>query len=137
MDLGGLPLFQMMSTKMEWLGRRQRVLAQNIANADTPGYAPKDLDPIDFKSKFKRDTFRLQLAVTNTGHIDSKIRQSAFGDEKEARKKYEISPTGNAVVLEEQLIKVADNAGQHQLATSLYRKNLNLFRIALGRQGGQ
>ncbi len=137
MDLGGLPIFQMMTTKMEWSGRRQRVLAQNISNADTPGYTPKDLEPIDFKDKFRRDNFQLQLAVTDLSHIQSKVQQTAFGDEKEARKNYEISPTGNAVVLEEQLIKVADNAAAHQLATSLYRKNVNLFRIALGRQGGQ
>lgn len=137
MDLGGLPIFQMMTAKMEWSGKRQRVLAQNISNADTPGYAPKDLEPIDFKKKFRHEAFRLQLATTDSSHIQSKIQQSAFGDAKEARKNYEISPTGNAVILEEQLIKVADNSAAHQLATSLYRKNVNLFRIALGRQGGQ
>ena len=137
MDLGSLPVFKMMTAKMNWLETRQRVLSQNIANADTPGYRPKDLEEIDFKSNFRRSEFRLQLAVTNQNHVQSKIQQSSFGDEKESRKSYEVSPTGNAVVLEEQLIKVADSAGAHQLATSLYRKNINLFRIALGRQGGQ
>lgn len=137
MNLGTLPVFQMMTSKMDWLERRQRVLAQNIANADTPGYTPKDLDKIDYKRKFRRETFRLQLATTNPGHIPSKIQQSAFGAAKETKKNYEISPTGNSVVLEEQLIKVAETAGDHRLATSLYRKNLNMFRIALGRQTGR
>ncbi|NKB56804.1 MAG: flagellar basal body rod protein FlgB [Alphaproteobacteria bacterium] len=137
MDLGSLPVFKMMTAKMDWLGRRQRVLAQNIANADTPDYVPKDLKAIDFKDARRRESFRLQLAVTNSGHVQSKIQQSSIGDEKKDRQNYEVSPTGNAVVLEEQLIKVADTAGAHQLVTNLYRKNLGLFRIALGRQSGQ
>jgi len=137
MDLGKLPIFRMMSAKLDWLESRQRVLAQNVANADTPGYISRDLEPIDFKKKFGRETFRLQLAVTDTKHIQSKIQQTAFGADKESRKHYETSPTGNAVVLEEQLIKVADTAAAHRLATNLYRKNLNFFRVALGRQSGQ
>ena len=137
MDLGTLPIFKMMTMKMDWLGRRQRVLAQNIANADTPGYLPKDLEKIDFQQKFRRETFRLQLATTNPNHIQSKIQQSSFGDVKETKTNYETSPTGNAVVLEEQLIKVADTESAHRLVTSLYRKNLNMFRMALGRQNGQ
>lgn len=137
MDIGKLPIFRMMSAKMDWLESRQRVLAQNIANADTPDYVSRDLEPIDFKKKFRRDAFRLELAVTNTNHIQSKIQQTAFGGERKTRRNYETSPTGNAVVLEEQLIKVADTAAAHQLATNLYRKNLNFFRIALGRQTGQ
>lgn len=137
MDIGGLTVFKMMAAKMDWLEQRQSVLSQNIANADTPGYIPKDIEKIDFKQKFRRESFRLRLATTDSNHIQSKIQQTAFSKEKEARDTYEISPTGNSVILEEQLIKVADNAGAHQLATSLYRKNLNLFRVALGRQGGQ
>lgn len=137
MDLGTLPVFKMITTKMDWLGRRQRVLAQNIANADTPGYTPKDLEKIDYKRQFRREAFRLQLATTSPSHIPSKIQQSSFGDVQKTKKNYEISPTGNAVVLEEQLIKVADTAAAHQLATRLYRKNLNMFRVALGRQTGR
>lgn len=137
MDLGGLPIFKMITTKMDWLARRQRVLAQNVANADTPGYTPQDLEKIDFKDKFRRESFRLQLTTTNSDHIQSGIRQTVFGDIQDIRESYETSPTGNAVILEEQLIKVADTAAAHQLATSLYRKNVGLFRIALGRQTGQ
>jgi flagellar basal-body rod protein FlgB len=137
MILGDIPIFRMMSTKMSWLGHRQRVLAQNIANSDTPGYVPSDLKPIDFKRQSGRQAFRLQLAVTNTTHIESKIQQSGFGDEKKSRTSYETSPTGNAVVLEEQMIKAADNAAAHQLVTNLYKKNVSFIKIALGRQSGR
>ena len=86
MNLGTLPVFKMMTTKMDWLAQRQRVLAQNIANADTPGYVPKDLKKIDYKQQFRRETFRLQLATTSPKHITSKIQQSSFGDAKETKK---------------------------------------------------
>ena len=43
-----LGIFSKLATRMAWLGRRQQVLAQNIANADTPNYKPMDLKPLDF-----------------------------------------------------------------------------------------
>lgn len=137
MDLGNIPIFRMMSAKMSWLGHRQRILAQNIANSDTPGYVPSDLKPIDLKRSSARQTFRLQLAVTNSSHIGSTIQKSGFGDERKSRTTYETSPTGNAVVLEEQMIKAADNAAAHQLVINLYKKNVSFIKIALGRQSGR
>src|SRR3546814_14570951 len=50
MDLSGMTLFDMARRKMSWLGQRQAVLAQNIANSDTPGYRTKELEAIDRKS---------------------------------------------------------------------------------------
>lgn len=43
MNLKSMPLFGLMGRRMAWLTQRQMVLSQNIANADTPGYKPKDL----------------------------------------------------------------------------------------------
>ena len=43
MDPGKLALFRLAEQRLAWLDRRQEVLAQNIANADTPGYAARDL----------------------------------------------------------------------------------------------
>ena len=40
---GKLDIFQALVRRMQWLGQRQNVLAQNIANTDTPGYRPQDL----------------------------------------------------------------------------------------------
>lgn len=136
MDIQKTPVFKMMAAKMRWLEHRQRVLAQNIANADTPGYAPQDLKPLDFKRSVAKDSFRLQLATTSQSHLQGRIQRTEFGDEKKSKDNYETAPTGNSVVLEEQLIKVADTVGEHQLMTNLYRKQLGMFRIALGRQSG-
>ena len=43
------PLFQLLSARLGWLGQRQATLSQNIANADTPNYRPRDLRARDFE----------------------------------------------------------------------------------------
>jgi flagellar basal-body rod protein FlgB len=48
MDLPGIGLFRMISQQLHWLGQRQEVLSQNVANADTPGYQARDLQPLAF-----------------------------------------------------------------------------------------
>lgn len=136
MDIQKIPVFKMMAAKMQWLEHRQRVLAQNVANADTPGYVPHDLKALDYTKSVQKDSFRLQLATTSEAHRQGSIQKTAFGNEQKSRNNYETSPTGNAVILEEQMIKVADTAAEHQLMTNLYRKQLGMFRIALGRQAG-
>jgi len=45
MQLNNLTLFRQMEQKMHWLSTRQSVLAENVANADTPAYTPRDLKP--------------------------------------------------------------------------------------------
>ena len=54
MDLKKLPLFDLLARRMSWLAQRQEVLAQNIANANTPDYAPQDLKPMSFGEEMKR-----------------------------------------------------------------------------------
>lgn len=53
MDLNKLTLFRLMKGQMGWLNRRQEVLAQNVANSDTPGYKPRDLAPLDFEQMLR------------------------------------------------------------------------------------
>ena len=45
MDLGDIPLFAMLRGRLGYLSQRQQVIAQNVANADTPGFTPTDLKP--------------------------------------------------------------------------------------------
>ena len=49
MTLDEIPLFAMLKSKLSYTNERQRLIAQNIANADTPGYAPMDLKPFTFQ----------------------------------------------------------------------------------------
>ncbi|MEK9647431.1 MAG: hypothetical protein VW547_17980 [Alphaproteobacteria bacterium] len=54
MDLPNPRLFSMTAKKLDWLSKRQIVLSQNLANADTPSYAPRDLKPLGFGDLLRR-----------------------------------------------------------------------------------
>jgi flagellar basal-body rod protein FlgB len=124
-----------MLQKMDWIEARQKVLAQNIANADTPGYQPQDIAKPDFKMMLDSSASKLPMrsvgmAVTDPKHITSG-GASAGGSNvkpKNEKKPYETSPSGNAVVLEEQLLKMNENKTDHEFITNLYEKQVQMIK---------
>lgn len=136
MDLTKLGIFRLLRDKMSWHGQRQEVLAQNIANSDTPDYTPRDLAAFDFRAEMRKAS-RLQLAATSSQHLPG--TQAKGGEFKDGaqRMPYETTPDGNQVVLEEQMMKVGQNASDYQTITNLYRKQVAMLRTAIGRGGGQ
>jgi flagellar basal-body rod protein FlgB len=136
MTTQGLSLVQAMIQKMDWLEERQKVLAENIANADTPNYRPQDLQPLDFKNLLESSTSSLSfsppgLATTAPKHMGASPGTAALPKTKEERHPYEVAPAGNAVVLEEQLLKMNQNFTDHQLVSALYQKNIQMMKAAL------
>ncbi len=137
MALVDLPIFSMIKTRLQWNQERQRVLAENVANSDTPNYRARDL----VAPKFEVNTGTmagapaLQVALTQTasGHIGG-IGQSNSAFKQDNKGKYEIRPTGNAVSLEDQMMKVAANQMDFQAASALYSKSLGLIKVALGKK---
>ena len=134
MELGDATIFTVIKKRMAWLTRRQQVLSQNIANSDTPDYKPRDLKPFNFRNLLRRQAHQVKLAVTNKGHITGgrSARDSEFSVAVD-RKPYETSPSGNAVILEEQMAKINQTNISHRLTTSLYNKHLDMVKIALGK----
>lgn len=118
-------LFQLMQQRLEWVGARQEVLSQNVANVDTPGYTPRDVAP--FAEVLNGQA--ITMAQTEPGHMAPDGGSlPVVTDRTDDR-----APDGNAVSLESELIKIAD-AGQAQaLALNLYGKYLSLFRDAIGK----
>ena len=135
MDFNDFSVIRIMTGKMKWLSARQNVLAQNVANADTPHYQPKDLREIDFDDPNATQPFRVALARTHADHLAG-AKPGPYPQSERQRDTYETLPSGNAVVLEEQLVKVADNRHDYTLMARLYRKHMQMFRVALGRGGG-
>jgi flagellar basal-body rod protein FlgB len=127
-----LPLFAMLRTRMQWHQERQRVLAENVANADTPNFRPRDLAPLQFE-RVQPARASLSLDRTEATHIaavdggSDRFRSSRFGG-------YDVSPTGNAVNLEDEMIKVAANQMDFQAATTLYTRSLGLIKTAIGKR---
>jgi flagellar basal-body rod protein FlgB len=133
MDLMRIPLFEALSKRMAWLSDRQTVLAQNVANADTPGFVSRDLKAPDFRKLLEGQSQKqVTLATTQPGHIAIQ-RSAASMAEPENDKDRSIN--GNAVSLEEQMMKVSQTANDFALTTSLYRANLGLIKSVLGRSG--
>ena len=97
MNLNKIPLFAMLNERMSWLNQRQQVLANNIANADTPGYKPNDLAPVNFE-KLARDASRgLALAGTDAAHLASGARAgSASGSIAAPAERTRSPPSGCA-----------------------------------------
>jgi flagellar basal-body rod protein FlgB len=133
MSTENIALFKALGAKMDFLTMRQRVISQNIANADTPNYRPQDLKPVDFGAVLK-DVSKdgsVRMVSTNAGHMPAPD-QAAKAESGKAKTVYEVAPAGNAVVLEEQVINSGQTTMDYNLMTSLYQKNVRLIKTALG-----
>ena len=134
MTITDMPLFQALRSKMQWHQTRQGVLAENIANADTPGYSTRDLKAFTFADHIGRERFGLATSATTTGHISASISGTSTA-KIETAEAFETTPSGNNVNLEEQMMKITENQMDYQAATTLYTKSLGLIRTALSKNG--
>jgi len=126
MDLEKLSLFKLMSKRVGWLTQRQSVLAQNIANANTPNYKPEDLKPFTFRDALK-DEGGLEMSTTSASHL-APTRSTDPDKARRQKDPYETKPDGNAVVLEEQMKKIGDTSNDYDTALSLYKKQLGMIQ---------
>lgn len=128
--MDGMSLLNAMAQKMRWQQQRQDVLAQNVANADTPNYRGQELKPIDFGDELD-GVKQVMLATTDPMHLS--ISGSDGGDaEAEQQANFEVTPEGNGITLEDEMMKVTANQMDYQAVTTLYTKSLSLIRTALG-----
>ena len=133
MDFDKLTLIAGIKKRLAWLTQRQVVLAQNIANADTPGYKPRDLDTFAFTKLVRRENMQINMVRSRGNHLSGRRKRIRdFAAHKE-RRPYETAPAGNAVILEEQMMTLNETSIQHRLMTELYKKHLRLFRIAINK----
>jgi flagellar basal-body rod protein FlgB len=136
MAITDIPILSMLHTRMQWSQARQRVLAENVANADTPSYRARDLAPPKFEEPAQvapATVSTVALNRTESGHIGGLgLSGSAFRSETKGN--YDVRPTGNAVNLEDEMMKVAANQMDYQATTALYNRSLNLIKTALGKR---
>ena len=140
MDFNNIPIFNVMKSKLGYLSARQSVLAQNVANADTPDYKARDIEEPDFKHMARTmangTAQKLPMQVTNTHHLLGKGSASMMMHAHKRPSTYELNPNGNNVVIEEEMMRVAENQADYQQVLSVYRKTIDLFKTAIGRPGG-
>lgn len=129
MAIGSTKLFEMTSGKLHWLGQRHRILAQNVANSNTPNYQAKDLRNLDFSSPFGSFQKTMHIARTDNKHF-TRTENSPY-HQYDTRYPHEVTPDGNGVSLEEQIFKLNAVQSEHNLATSIMRKYHAMYNQAL------
>jgi flagellar basal-body rod protein FlgB len=123
MDAAPTDVFALAEKRLDWIGRRQGVLAQNVANANTPGYAARDLKPFsDFLAAQSEQAVSDGFMPISTGGISPRDQAAS-----------EVTLDGNSVELDVQLEKIAETDTAHQLATNLYKKYVGLFKMVIGK----
>ncbi len=128
MDVGKLPLFRLAERRLEWLDRRQQVLAQNVANADTPGYSAHDITPF---ARLLARSAPTGLLRTNPLHQTARPVSTMIA--RPERLAAERTPVANAVQVERELMKVAETETHQALSIGLFRGFAGMVRLALGR----
>lgn len=132
MSFTDLPLFKVLRENMSFLSSRQRVLAENIANADTPGFRGRDVERPDFHAMLRAEASRpVGLSRSQAGHFGPS-EESGGGrfnilDAPDSAS----TPNGNTVVLEDQMMRVAQTQMDHQAAVGIYEKSLGILRMAV------
>jgi flagellar basal-body rod protein FlgB len=125
-----LTIFRMAHAMASHAGTRQAVIAQNIANADTPGYRAADVTPFreivaNSTGSAMRATRERHLNASGTAATPRILQAAADG---------QANPNGNGVSLEEQMLNAVEVKRQHDRAIAIYKSTLGILRTSLGRR---
>ncbi|MFZ5834952.1 MAG: flagellar basal body rod protein FlgB [Pseudomonadota bacterium] len=131
MDTKGAPIFSALRARMQWLSERQKLLAENIANADTPGYRARDLKPVDFEKMLRKGAVS-DIATTSSRHLKGNADANRFKFKPVEEAGLEANPSRNTVSIEAQMVKLGETQMEYETATGIYRKQAQLLKLALG-----
>jgi len=128
-----LPLLSALTEKMKWHQARQSLLAENVANAETPGYKGRDLKAFGFEEHMQQlSTAKIETVATQPMHI-SVAGTDADGFGARQMNNFEVTPEGNGVTLEDEMMKVTSNQLDYQTITAVYTRSLRILKTALGK----
>ena len=134
MSINDLPTLSVLRTKMQWHQERQHVLSENVSNSDTPNFKPRDLVEPKFDAAGANaagSMGALAMMRTSSSHIAPFGAEQSFAENRKAG--FETRPAGNAVNLEDEMLKVSANQMDYAAVTSLYSKSLQLLKTAMGK----
>ncbi|MTI16934.1 flagellar basal body rod protein FlgB [Rhodobacteraceae bacterium RKSG542] len=122
-------IFDLAARQSSWLSVRQTTIAQNVANADTPGFASKDVEP--FREIL--DQTKLTMAMTDSGHMNIGAGKAGQFEVKPGEA-WEVHDSKNSVSLEQEMIKAGEVARSHNLTTSITSSFHGLMLASLGKR---
>jgi flagellar basal-body rod protein FlgB len=133
-SINDIPLFGLLKGRLGYLEQRQRLISQNVANADTPGYVGRDLKAFTFDQAMKSQSGPggVTPVRTSAGHLQGTVKPTSVWSSRMSPDS-ETTLDGNSVVLEEQMLKMAEARANHDAAVGFYQKSLNLIRMAARR----
>lgn len=147
MSIADIPVFGVLRGTMHMLTSRQKVLAENIANANTPDYTPRDVDEKAFQRALaevqNQHAPAMRMHTVQAGQYvgpgELMTQTSNVSNMPPVRivdtPGYEKTINGNSVVLEEQVANLSDTRLRYDAAVGLYQKSLSLIRLALKAPG--
>ena len=124
-----LNIFQTAHALAVHSGQRHVVIAQNVANADTPGYSARDVEP--FSLTQQGNTGSATMVASRSAHLNGDptgVAQYVVGE-----RAGESDPNGNSVSVENELMMAVDARRHHDRALAIYKSSLNILRASLGR----
>ncbi|WP_294258387.1 flagellar basal body protein [uncultured Sphingomonas sp.] len=132
-------IFSAIQMRMQNLSQRQQVIAQNLANSETPGYKSRDVSEPNFGDLLQgaggisiaKPRVELTGTMKNLGAVQPMGSGVVF--DKDVT---ETKPDGNNVTLEDQLLKMGKVQADFSAMTNIYRKQMVLMKTALGKAGG-
>lgn len=125
-----LTILQMASGLAQQSGARLSLVSQNIANADTPGYRARDLPAF---AEVWANGSGVHLTATRPGHMGAPAGSLA-GRPDESAAMGAMSPNGNDVSIEDQMMTAAAIRQDHDLALGVWSKSLDMLRSAIGKR---
>jgi flagellar basal-body rod protein FlgB len=128
MDPSRIGLFDVAEKRLVWTAQRQSVLAANIANANTPAYQARDVQ--SFQSVLA-GVGTVGPTLTQPGHMAGTTPTGLASLTTNPAKARALD--GNTVALDQQLTKVADTETTQTLVTTIWKKYMGMFSMALGR----
>jgi len=126
MGINSISFFKQASQRLQWLSNRQKVISENVANSDTPGFKAKDVTSF---AKMLEGTPSTGILTTNARHIGNAVETPGVQSVVD-REAWSETLNGNTVVLEQQTIKANEVGENYQLAAKLYRKGHELLALA-------
>jgi len=134
MNLEDIPLMSMIKSKLGYLNQRQKLIAENVANADTPGYAGRDLKPFTFAQHMQTQLAPVSQERTQAGHLATPKATASPWKPIESPDS-ETRLDGNQVVLEDEMMKMTSAKLDYDAAVGLYQQSMSLLKMAIRRPG--
>jgi flagellar basal-body rod protein FlgB len=119
MDIDKIEMMNMLQNRMKYDANRQKALAENIANVDTPGYFRKDVTKPSFKGMVQSSM--LGLNTTNSKHISGSDSSSQYAE----------YTTRDKVEIDMEALELSKNSADFAQSAATYKKMLSLIRAAI------